>query len=377
MSSEELKPCPFCGSPAKSDNGFSPAESITYAWCSNTECQLHSVDVGMTPSDWNRRALPNVDPQPPTVSVTWHESPESVHRAMWEEVAVAEGMTYEQLIAESEGEGETETGETVAFTHEQELAGMRGQGCWAFVDTRNNTIHAWADEATPRELVLHMLAHEIGHITGEPHPDDMQEEMRAEQFGRVAKMAYGLLPARAQLAAIQGGTGEVVEVVAYLLPDYVISRRLSTHSEMKIGKPLMTVAQHERIVAALSAQLRDANNLADQWAEKNAALSSWQRTQSAPVSKAERLPLESLEPLHRPVPSGWAVKRPAIDARYVDNYLGPLEGWLEDPRRAVLFGNREAAIAAQAALSVDSLLPIFVVWLVYDPVFDTYREQAQ
>ena len=297
----ELLSCPFCGSPAKSDNGFSPAESITYAWCSNTECQLHSVDVGMTPADWNRRALPNVDPQPPTVSVTWHESPESVHRAMWEEVAVAEGMTYEQLIAESEGEGETETGETVAFTHEQELAGMRGQGCWAFVDTRNNTIHAWADEATPRELVLHMLAHEIGHITGEPHPDHMQEEMRAEQFGRVAKMAYGLLPARA----------------------------------------------------------------------------SWQCMQSAPVSKAERLPLESLEPLHRPVPSGWAVKRPAIDARYVDNYLGPLEGWLEDPRRAVLFGNREAAIAAQAALSVDSLLPIFVVWLVYDEGLGNYLEKAQ
>ena len=255
MSSEELKLCPFCGSPAKSDNGFSPAESITYAWCSNTECQLHSVDVGMTPADWNQRALPKVDPQPPTVSVTWHESPESVHRAMWEEVAVAEGMTYEQLIAESEGEGETETGETVAFTHEQELAGMRGQGCWAFVDRRTNTIHAWADEATPRELVLHMLAHEIGHITGEPHPDDMQEEMRAEQFGRVAKMAYGLLPVRAQLAAIQGGMGEVVEVVAYLLPDYAISRRLSTHSEMKIGKPLMTVAQHQRITAAMAAEV--------------------------------------------------------------------------------------------------------------------------
>lgn len=95
------------------------------------------------------------------------------------------------------------------------------------------------------------------------------------------------------------------------------------------------------------------------------------------VSKPERLPLESLEFVKRPVPSGWAVKRPAIDARYVDNYLGPLEGWLEDPRRAVLFGNQEAAIAAQAALSVESKLPISVVWLVYDPVFDTYREQAQ
>ena len=286
----ELLSCPFCGSPAKSDNGFSPAESITYAWCSNTECQLHSVDVGMTPSDWNRRALPNVDPQPPTVSVTWHESPESVHRAMWEEVAVAEGMTYEQLIAESEGEGETETGETVAFTHEQELAGMRGQGCWAFVDTRNNTIHAWADEATPRELVLHMLAHEIGHITGEPHPDDMQEEMRAEQFGRVAKMAYGLLPARAQLAAIQGGMGEVVEVVAWRIEHPVSQWKVYEqrqdwayqqygHIKYQV-QDLMTVAQHQRIVAGLRAQLREANNLADQWSEKNAALSAQQPSQS-------------------------------------------------------------------------------------------------
>ena len=92
---------------------------------------------------------------------------------------------------------------------------------------------------------------------------------------------------------------------------------------------------------------------------------------------AERVCAESLEPLHRPVPSGWAVKRPAIDARYVDNYLGPLEGWLEDPRRAVLFGNREAAIAAQAALSVDSLRPIFVVWLVYDEGLGDYLEKAQ
>lgn len=96
----------------------------------------------------------------------------------------------------------------------------------------------------------------------------------------------------------------------------------------------------------------------------------WQRTQSAPVSQVER-----------PVPSGWAVKRSDASRHelygFYDEYLGPLDGWLQDPRRAVLFGNKEAAIAAQAALSVGSKLAISVVWLVYDPVFDTYREQAQ
>lgn len=96
---------------------------------------------------------------------------------------------------------------------------------------------------------------------------------------------------------------------------------------------------------------------------------------------AERVPVESLEPLKRPVPSGWAVKRSDASRHelygFYDEYLGPLDGWLQDPRRAVLFGNKEAAIAVQAALSVDSKLAISVVWLVYDPVFDTYREQAQ
>ena len=59
----------------------------------------------------------------------------------------------------------------------------------------------------------------------------------------------------AELAAIRSAGGEVVEVVAYLLPDYAISRRLSTCSERKIGEPLMTVAQHQRIVAAMAAEL--------------------------------------------------------------------------------------------------------------------------
>ncbi len=56
--SDELKPCPFCGSPAMADSGFAPAESIIYAFCSNNDCRLHSVDVGLSPEEWNQRALP-------------------------------------------------------------------------------------------------------------------------------------------------------------------------------------------------------------------------------------------------------------------------------------------------------------------------------
>jgi hypothetical protein len=53
--SELLKPCPFCGSTAKSDNGFSPCESVTYAWCSNQDCSLCTIEFGFTVEEWNRR----------------------------------------------------------------------------------------------------------------------------------------------------------------------------------------------------------------------------------------------------------------------------------------------------------------------------------
>lgn len=59
----ELLNCPFCGSEARSDNGFSPCESITFAWCSNNQCALHNVEIGFTPEDWNRRSAAHGEPQ--------------------------------------------------------------------------------------------------------------------------------------------------------------------------------------------------------------------------------------------------------------------------------------------------------------------------
>ena len=267
----KLLGCPFCGSPAMADSGFAPAESIIYAFCSSSDCRLHSVDVGLSPEEWNQRALPAINPQPPTVAITWHDSPESVHRAMWEESAVAAGMTYAQMVDESVSCGEDEHGNEIEFTHEQEIAGMRRQGCWAFVDARSNMIHAWADESASREFVLHMLAHEIGHITGDAHTDDFQEEMRAEQFGRVARAAYRLLPSvTADYAALEAENGrlpaagsdvEEVEVVGYRVsmpgePELGawLDEEAESEPQIQAHEPLMTVAQHERIVAALSAQ---------------------------------------------------------------------------------------------------------------------------
>lgn len=132
-----------------------------------------------------------IDPNPPQLSIVWHDSPESIYRAMWEQAANEAGVSYEDLI-EGSNVGETEDGEVFEFTHEQAIDGMHTQGCWGFVDTKTNTINAWAADDVNAATVIHFLAHEIGHITGDQHDDDMQEEMRAEQFGRVAALAYTL-----------------------------------------------------------------------------------------------------------------------------------------------------------------------------------------
>lgn len=133
---------------------------------------------------------------PPALNVIWYDSAEAIHRAMWEPAAKANGMTYEELVSECEIIGFLESGEEVTLDGGDDLDGMRVQGCWGFVSPDTGTIHAWADANTDPAMVIHMLAHEIGHATGVPMEDELQEELRAEQFGKAARMAFEMLTHR-------------------------------------------------------------------------------------------------------------------------------------------------------------------------------------
>lgn len=128
------------------------------------------------------------------VGITWYPSPEAVHRAYWQPMAESEGMTYEVLIAEGMTCAFDQFGNMVEMTHDEEMAALRSMGAWGFADTKLRHIHAWAAPETPREQVMRLLAHEIGHLTGEPCKDELQEEFRAETFGAVAAMAFSMLP---------------------------------------------------------------------------------------------------------------------------------------------------------------------------------------
>lgn len=140
------------------------------------------------------RAQPSGNPGSlPELTIQWHDTPEAVHRIFWEKTAIENGLTYEELI-EGAMVGETEERQKVDLTYEQEIQAIRDQKCWGCADTDTNQINVWAAPDVDRALLIHMLAHEIGHLTGDPHPDDIQEELRAETFGKVAALAYHMLP---------------------------------------------------------------------------------------------------------------------------------------------------------------------------------------
>lgn len=66
---------------------------------------------------------------------------------------------------------------------------IRQTGIWGYTDD-TGCIHYWRGQASFQNT-LEFFAHEIAHNTGRQHPDKLEEEKRADEYARVAVMAYG------------------------------------------------------------------------------------------------------------------------------------------------------------------------------------------
>jgi hypothetical protein len=121
------------------------------------------------------------------MNVVWHKSAEEVFRAYWGDAIDDDGVTLCALTGD---------GDPVESSMDEALYAIRQQGVWGFADTEGEVIHAWADGSADPALVIHMLAHEIGHLTGTPNCDDLAEELRADEYGDVAAQAYRMLMGR-------------------------------------------------------------------------------------------------------------------------------------------------------------------------------------
>lgn len=126
----------------------------------------------------------------------------------------------------------------------------------------------------------------------------------AAVLGGSPEECIALWNTRAQLAAIQGGMGEEVEVAAFLMePDLYepyVSLRRDSQCQGSV-KPLMTVAQYQRITAAMAAELADAKSARDAYGQNAIDLQKQRdalRAELAEVKGREAVPVGHIGKSH-------------------------------------------------------------------------------
>lgn len=127
------------------------------------------------------------------VNVAYHDSPETIHRAYWEPTCAANGVTYEDAMTRQAIEvGVNGRGDLVGNTPAQMLAGIREQGCWAFADYNNRTIHLWADGKVPQATIMHMIASEVSGLVPDRFNDEQLQLLRSHQVGQIAELSLAI-----------------------------------------------------------------------------------------------------------------------------------------------------------------------------------------
>lgn len=136
----------------------------------------------------------NVEIQEPRLMV--HHSAEEILETFWGTLAKEAGID-EGEFGEWRRGGIDQDGNEVEFTAEDELAGLRAQRMWAYLDQNTYTVHVWAEHGVDFQDLLHLLAHELGHAilnwVRDAPDDQLNEERCCEYFARAAVMAYTLV----------------------------------------------------------------------------------------------------------------------------------------------------------------------------------------
>ena len=80
-------------------------------------------------------------------------------------------------------------GEEYSFSPETVLKNIKESGCWGFSGNKNS-IHVWFDANCDMGDLVHLFAHERGHILRPHKRSDDKEEIKAETYGDTARFAY-------------------------------------------------------------------------------------------------------------------------------------------------------------------------------------------
>jgi hypothetical protein len=93
-------------------------------------------------------------------------------------------MTEEDELCGCDGKGKE-----YHITTKEMADNMKMSGCWGFCRGKSE-IHLWHSKDVDMSELIHLLAHERGHMLNPIYKTHAKEEIKAEKYGDTARFAY-------------------------------------------------------------------------------------------------------------------------------------------------------------------------------------------
>jgi len=86
-------------------------------------------------------------------------------------------------------EGYNSKGIRYSYSPEEALERIKKKRCWGFCSDKE-ALHLWKDESCDVGTFIELIAHERGHMCRPHHRSQDLEEIKANQYGEIARFAY-------------------------------------------------------------------------------------------------------------------------------------------------------------------------------------------
>lgn len=92
------------------------------------------------------------------------DEPLEIMRDFWSKIGDDEKTPTDEELLRYKVIGVTGGNEEIEHTVGEQIQGVTEMGMWGFADVLAGTISVWFEEKMDSESIMHMLAHELGHI---------------------------------------------------------------------------------------------------------------------------------------------------------------------------------------------------------------------
>lgn len=130
---------------------------------------------------------------PSNISINWYNTPEEIMEGYYTKLASANGVTLDEIKQSLLTIGEKGDLSMVATNYQNELEGIRRQGCWGYCDYITGQLHFLIMPHCDQRTAQTMIAEELARMTPDRHSIEALEELRVSQISEIAVAAVDIM----------------------------------------------------------------------------------------------------------------------------------------------------------------------------------------